>query len=346
MIDTFPNELIFEIFSYLEKFKDLQSCLFVCSQWAQLISHVVQINHHKHKLLRWWNIHQQVVKHQPLKIKITSSAPIFFTTSKHFLERGYSLDIIKLETKFVVNCRTIFDHVCKLFSIPLQNYNIKNLHVGHNDDCCVHFRNGNGLIIRLRENKLPSFVIRRERNDSKICDFFNEMQGIEKNYHNSPQHVFYLSNENLNLFNRSIHLTIYDTNENKIAKTMKLSQSDCFIPKNLFSKNHLYFPTEHYLVQFESNIDNFQVYSIQNEPKNTTFFHFHFTQKYGLLFWFDKKCYVGKIDGTFTKLFPFPRLNINFITQFYNVIHCEKNDELFVIYITSFTSSPKISLLS
>lgn len=124
MLSLFPNELIFEIFSYLVKFKDLQSCLFVCSQWAQLIPNVVQKNYHSHKLFRWWNIHQQVVKHQPQRLKRkTPQTPCFFDTSHHLLERGYSLDIIKNMHSIVIHCSTMFDHVCKLFTVPLVEYN-------------------------------------------------------------------------------------------------------------------------------------------------------------------------------------------------------------------------------
>lgn len=351
MFYLIPNELIFEILSYLDKCQDLQNCLFVCSQWGKLIPSIIQKNYHKHKLLRWWNIHQQVVKHQSQKLRKITLVQCFSTTH-HLLERGYSLDIIKLYNGILVHCRTIFDHVCELFTISLDNCvgsSIKTIHINYNDDCCIHLKNGWKLILSIREDTLPFYVIRKDVVDSTICNFFNEQPWIHPSvsvdYHNFDKYLFYLSAKNYDLSHQSVKFATFDYNENKVVQRIELPSNDHFMPKNLCSQNYLYLPTEKFLVQWCSDDMNFQVYYATVGQKNSTFVHFCCTKKYGLLFWFNKKCYVGRLDGQYLKMSPFPQLDITFLTQFFNVAYCERNDELFVIYITSWNSSPEICLL-
>lgn len=205
-------------------------------------------------------------------------------------------------------------------------------------------KNGWKLVISLREQTPPSFVFRKDVFNSTLCDFFSERQGnhpsINAGYHNTQRFVFYLSTKRCDLSNLFIKFTSFDKIRGETVKTMELSSKDCFMPKNLLSQNYLFFPTEKYLIHWDSNVNNFKVYCVTDIQKTPfTFIHFHFTKKFGLMFWFDKKCYVGRIEGMFLRLIPFDRFDINFITQFFNVVYCEQNDELFVIYITSFTSS-------
>lgn len=345
MISDFPNELISEILSYINKIQDQQSCLFVCSQWMNQVSSLTQKNLHNHTILKWWNIHKQILKFRPEHLKETSLARDFCDTSKQFYARGYKLYIINKHSRLIIQCRTIFHHFVQLFTIPIQpiRYKIKTAHLNCDDVCCVHLDiigtdKSVQVLIKIHQNEPPSYRTFEFVHSEcpSICNIFDKQQGYSISYlcnhFGSHRFVFFLRNM-INVYHtRWIKITVLDLCGNQTFE-FDLGTDECFLTLSFFSKNYLFFPMEKSVICWNESEQTFQHFKILKQPKSAlNLIHFLCTKKHGLLFWFEAICYVGKISKNTISLSRFHQFHLKIGHQNQpKVSQCEQNDQLFTI---------------
>lgn len=324
MINIFPVELIFEILSYLNKCKDLRSCLFVCYQWSQLIPNFVQINYHHHKLFRWFNIHQQIKKYQPQN---SLQRRCEISTFTFLYDCGYSIELFCGINHLLIACTTVFHHSCELFNIPFSTTPcVQTIHIYDKDTFCVHLQNLGKIRIKLSENESPSYSY--ELKWSPLCLFFDSclMQPTSKKiscYMIFEEFVIFVDA----LWPNVINLKVFDNKREDTVTISKLSSVDDGIDVKI-SKNYLFFPAEKTVACWCKNEFCFNYFKIDNQPERFTNADFLSTKNHHLLFWFDHKCYVGNVKNRLIYLTRFDQFDQSDIK---NIIQCEKNDETFAI---------------
>lgn len=327
MIALFPNELIFEIFAYLNKCKDLSSCLLVCSHWSQLISYVIQINHHNHKLLRWWKIHQQIKKFQ-LQKSLQRHSEI--TTFEFMYECGFALELFCGKNNLLVTCITIFHHSCQLFDIPFSTQPlIQTIHLDDLDTFCIHLRDPGQLKIKISQNKAPTCEL--EVRWSPLCRCFSakpmQLSNNLSYYKFYNEFVFFVDA----LWSNVINLNVYDTKKQTGVTISRFTSTKEGAFDVKVSQNYLFFPAEKCVAFFCEAEFSFNYFKIENQPSKFDHVCFLSTNDHGLLFWFDQLCYVGNVGNVKNRSIDLVRYDNFDQLKPQHITQCENNNEILAI---------------
>lgn len=355
MISHFPNELLSNILSFINKIQDVCSCLFVCSQWNHHIIRLIRLNVHQHKLIRWWNIHNQIIQHQPHFSNKLNLGSQYYNLSQHFYDRGYFLVINKHDNSIVIRCTTMFGHSCDLFTVDISitDFQIDTVHIIDGDDYCIHLNFGITLIIQIREFETPTKIL-QDFGLNHCCNFLknHKVNTLRSNYYATSNFIFHLKTcsiyqQILSVLQIQVHDVLRKQN---VGSYMISTKSHGFLPKNYFSNNYLYIPDEKCLLHWDESNNHFIHYKLLIQPSiDKTSINFHSTKRYGLLFWYDCVCYLGIIINRDTiDLLPFSKFDLTHCNgQRSRVVYCENNEELFIAQWQNISSScPRISLLS